>query len=154
MQTHQLYSFFNFLRLKLQHANTISTLLNLKQASILVRHVITCPHVFVLFPQCGIRIKDNEIKNECKPCLLGKTYSSHEDISSCEPFKPCTRCSIGWKENCCLAIWKMTSVCSNHVLLVATMTITIIIIINKCLSGINPLVQMVLYQRGPVKTEK
>ena len=56
-----------------------------------------------LFPQCGTRIKDIEIKNECKLCLLGKTYSSHEDISSCEPLKPCTRCSIGWKEVICPA---------------------------------------------------
>ena len=48
----------------------------------------TCPYAFVLFPQCGTRIKDNKIKNECKSCLQGKRYSLH--VSSCEPFKPCT----------------------------------------------------------------
>ena len=49
-------------------------------------------------------------------------HSWHEDVSSCEPFKPCTSCFIGWKKKYCLAIWKMTSLCSNHVLLVGTMT--------------------------------
>ena len=49
-------------------------------------------------------------------------HSWHEDVSSCEPFKPCASCFIGWKEKYCLAIWKMTSLCSNHVLLVATLT--------------------------------
>ena len=43
------------------------------------------------------------------------THSWHEDVSSCEPFKPCTRCSIGWKEKYCLAIWKTMPVSSNHV---------------------------------------
>ena len=118
----------------------------------------TCPEVFVLFPQCGTRIKDNEIKNECKPCLLGKTYSSDEDRSSCEPFKPCTRCSTGWKEKCCLAILKMRSMCSNHVLLVATMAILlliiIIIILSKCLSRINPSVPIVLLSKGSCKSKR
>lgn len=49
-------------------------------------------------------------------------HSWHEDVSSCEPFKPSTSCFIGWKEMYCLAIGKMTSLCSNHVLLVATLT--------------------------------
>ncbi|XP_068708512.1 uncharacterized protein [Montipora foliosa] len=49
-----------------------------------------CPAGFGLFPQCGARIKDNEIKNECKPCLRGKTYSANDDISSCEPCDTCS----------------------------------------------------------------
>ena len=48
-----------------------------------------CSAGFGLFPQCGTRIKDNETKNECKACVCGKTYSAHEDISSCEPCGSC-----------------------------------------------------------------
>ena len=62
---------------------------------------LTChthPAGFGLFLQCGARVKDNKSRNECKLCLLGKTYSAHEDKSSHEPFKPCTRCFIGQKE--------------------------------------------------------
>ncbi|XP_015758035.1 PREDICTED: uncharacterized protein LOC107337409 isoform X2 [Acropora digitifera] len=49
-----------------------------------------CLAGFGLFPQCGTEIKDNETRNECEPCVLGKTYSAHEDISSC---KPCGSCA-------------------------------------------------------------
>ena len=49
-----------------------------------------CPVGFGLFPQCSTRIKDNETKNTCKPCIRGKTYSAHEDISSCEPCGTCS----------------------------------------------------------------
>ena len=49
-----------------------------------------CRAGFGLFPQCGIEIKGNETRNECKPCILGKTYSEDEDISSC---KPCGSCA-------------------------------------------------------------
>ena len=49
----------------------------------------SCPAGFGLFPPCGKRIKFNEMKNECKPCVLGKTYSAHEDISSCNPCGSC-----------------------------------------------------------------
>lgn len=49
-----------------------------------------CPAGFGLFPQCGRSIKDNEIKNKCKPCLRGKTYSANDDISSCEPCDTCS----------------------------------------------------------------
>ena len=43
-----------------------------------------------MFPQCGTTIKDNQTKNVCKPCVLGKTYSAHDDISSCEPCDTCS----------------------------------------------------------------
>ena len=62
----------------------------------LTRH--THPAGFGLFLQCGARVKDSKTRNKCKLCLLGKTYSAHEDKSSHEPFKPCTRCFIGQKE--------------------------------------------------------
>ena len=42
-----------------------------------------------MFPECGKQIKDGETRNECKPCQLGKRYSAHEDISSCEPCGSC-----------------------------------------------------------------
>ena len=78
----------------------------------------TRPDRFGLFPQCGTRIKDRDIKK----MSASHAHSWHEDVSSCEPFKPSTSCFIGWKKKYCLAIWKMTSLCSNHVLLVATLT--------------------------------
>ena len=43
-----------------------------------------------MFPQCGTEIKDNETRNECKACQLGKTYSAHDDISSCDPCDTCS----------------------------------------------------------------
>ena len=30
----------------------------------------TCSDGFGLLPQCGTKIEDRDIKNECKPCLL------------------------------------------------------------------------------------
>ena len=42
-----------------------------------------------MFPQCGKQIKDNGPRNECKPCQLGKTYSAHDGIGSCEPCGSC-----------------------------------------------------------------
>ncbi|XP_067041699.1 uncharacterized protein [Acropora muricata] len=50
----------------------------------------SCPAGSGLVPQCDTIIKASETKNECKPCVLGKTYSAHHDISSC---KPCDTCS-------------------------------------------------------------
>ena len=49
----------------------------------------SCPPGFDLFPQCGKQIKDNGPRNECKPCQLGKTYSAHDGIDSCEPCGSC-----------------------------------------------------------------
>ena len=49
----------------------------------------SCPAGFGLVPQCGERIKDNEIKNKCEQCVLGKKYSAHEDRSSCNPCGSC-----------------------------------------------------------------
>ena len=49
----------------------------------------SCPAGFGLFPPCGKKIKDNEMKNKCKQCVLGKNYSENEDISSCNPCGSC-----------------------------------------------------------------
>ncbi|XP_074621475.1 uncharacterized protein LOC141879991 isoform X2 [Acropora palmata] len=50
----------------------------------------SCPAGSGLVPQCDTIIKASETKNECKPCVLGKTYSAHHDISSCEPCNTCS----------------------------------------------------------------
>ena len=54
----------------------------------------TCRVGFGLVPQCNTRIKEKDTKNECKECQLGKTYSAHEDISSCEPCNTCSNHQI------------------------------------------------------------
>ena len=48
-----------------------------------------CPPGFGLSRQCGSRIKDNETKNKCEPCVFGKTYSEDEDIGSSKPSGSC-----------------------------------------------------------------
>ena len=50
----------------------------------------SCAPGFGLSPQCGTRLSVHNIKIECKQCILGKTYSSHEGISSCAPCGTCS----------------------------------------------------------------
>ena len=49
----------------------------------------SCPAGFGLSPPCGSKLSDHNPEIKCKPCVLGKTYSAHEDISSCEPCGSC-----------------------------------------------------------------
>ncbi|XP_068718145.1 uncharacterized protein [Montipora capricornis] len=51
----------------------------------------SCLPGFGLYPQCGDKIKQSELKIECQRCKLGETYSAHNDIGSCQP---CSACSV------------------------------------------------------------
>ena len=52
---------------------------------------LSCPPGFGLYPQCGDKIKQSELRIECQKCKLGKTYSSDNNIGSCQP---CGACSV------------------------------------------------------------
>ncbi|XP_067041653.1 uncharacterized protein [Acropora muricata] len=50
---------------------------------------LPCPRGSGLSPECGTRLKYHNRKVVCEACVLGKTYSAHEDESSCEPCGTC-----------------------------------------------------------------
>ena len=50
---------------------------------------LPCPRGSGLSPECGTRLKYHNRKVVCEACELGKTYSAHEDVSSCEPCGTC-----------------------------------------------------------------
>ena len=51
---------------------------------------LSCPPGEGLFPQCGEKIKESEMKIECRPCQPGKTYSATNGIRSCQPCEICS----------------------------------------------------------------
>ena len=50
---------------------------------------LPCPRGSGLSPECGTRLNYHSRKVVCEACVLGKTYSAHEDESSCEPCGTC-----------------------------------------------------------------
>ncbi|XP_015776945.1 PREDICTED: uncharacterized protein LOC107354960 isoform X3 [Acropora digitifera] len=62
---------------------------------------IHCPRGFGLSPPCDTTLSYLNIKIECKPCQLGKTYSKQEGIGSCESCGSCSNHQIVEK-NCTL----------------------------------------------------
>ena len=50
---------------------------------------LPCPRGSGLSPQCGTRLSYQNRKVVCEACVLGETYSAHEDESPCEPCGTC-----------------------------------------------------------------
>ena len=74
---------------------------------------LPCAPGFGLFPECGTRFSDHNLKIECKQCTLGKTYSAHIGIGSCEPCGTCSEHQTVAKSCTLISDSKCNNTCSK-----------------------------------------